>query len=393
MDNFAAVFRHTISEYPDALHDRKMLKGVLSDVFPQSQREINLLLTGFDVNATNLLDGPEDALFIRRAIARTRLIKEHGITSGYATWIVDTWLYALGVDTVESTSEAPPPICEDDFVLIEDGGVVELAYYKGNQTEVAIPSQIDGKSIQSIGSKAFRGNTKIERVVIETGVIVISEGAFSGCTNLTSISIPPSVERIGELKATGKSAEDGAFAFTGLREISIPSSVTMIGAYTFSNSALEDIRVPESVQEIGKCAFEDCQNLTEVLLPTALYSIPQGLFKKCKSLTKIGFPNDLYEIGSSAFSGCKSITSVELPHRVVELGKGVFSGCTSLSAIYVPHTVIRIADSNAISNYIYTYTAPCFGSERHPVTVHCHPKSFARKYAKAFKMKVEDWSK
>ena len=82
--------------------------------------EINLLLTGFDVNATDLLDGSEDTLLLRRAIAKTRLIKEHGITDSYATWIVETWLYALGVDDVERTSESPPPICEDDFVLIED---------------------------------------------------------------------------------------------------------------------------------------------------------------------------------------------------------------------------------------------------------------------------------
>lgn len=356
MDNFGEVFRQTITEYPDVLHDRKLLKGVLSDVFPQSQREINLLLTGFDVNASDLLNGPNDALFIRRSIVRNRLIKERGITSSYATWIVDTWLYALGVDAVECTSEAPSPICEDDFVLIEDDGITELAYYKGNQTEVAIPMQIDGKVIHTIGKKAFRGNTKVERVVIETGVTVISEGAFSGCTNLVSVSIPPSVERIGELKATGKTAEDGAFAFTGLREISIPSSVNVLGVYTFSNSALESINLPDSVQEIGKYAFEDCQCLTEAFLPASLYSIPNGLFKKCKNLAKIGFPIDLYEIGSSAFSGCKSITTVELPHRVVELGKSVFSGCSSLSKIYVPHTVVRIADSNAISNYIYTYS-------------------------------------
>lgn len=85
MGNFAAVFRQTISEHADALHGRKLLKGVLSDVFPQSQREINLLLTGFDVNAADLLDGSEDTLLLRRAIAKTRLIKEHGITDSYAS--------------------------------------------------------------------------------------------------------------------------------------------------------------------------------------------------------------------------------------------------------------------------------------------------------------------
>ena len=84
----------------------------------------------------------------------------------------------------------------------------------------------------------------------------IDEYAFSGCTNLTNITIPDSVTSIG----------NGAFnRCRSLTSIIIPDSVTSIGKYAFYGcESLTSITIPDSVISIGERAFEDCTSLTSI---------------------------------------------------------------------------------------------------------------------------------
>jgi hypothetical protein len=88
-------------------------------------------------------------------------------------------------------------------------------------------------------------------------VTFIEGYAFSGCTGLTSITIPSSVTSIGY----------GAFkGCTGLSSITIPNSVTFIEGYAFSGcTGLSSITIPNSVTIIGGGAFSDCNFLENVI--------------------------------------------------------------------------------------------------------------------------------
>ncbi len=81
-----------------------------------------------------------------------------------------------------------------DYVVHNDK--IYLTKYKGSETEVIIPSTIDGKEIVSIGSM-FNGNTNITSIEIPSSVTSIGSYAFEGCSSLTSIEIPSSVTSIG----------------------------------------------------------------------------------------------------------------------------------------------------------------------------------------------------
>ena len=85
--------------------------------------------------------------------------------------------------------------------------------------------------------RLFTGNSEIKKVVIEDGITEIPENAFYGCSNLTGVILPnKGLRRI----------ESGAFAYTSLKEISIPESVSVLGYGALYSSTLKSITLPSN---------------------------------------------------------------------------------------------------------------------------------------------------
>ena len=184
--------------------------------------------------------------------------------------------------------------------------------------------------------------------------------AFSGCSGLTSLTIPSSVTEIG------------SYAFedcSGLTSLTIPSSVTSIGWYAFEGcSGLTSLTIPSSVTEIGSYAFEDCSGLTSLTIPSSVTSIGWYAFEGCSGLTSLTIPSSVTSIGWSAFSGCSGLTSLTIPSSVTSIGYYAFSGCSGLTSLTIPSSVTSI-DDNAFSGcsgltsiYVYPEKVPILGT-------------------------------
>ena len=157
-----------------------------------------------------------------------------------------------------------------------------------------IPATIEGKSVTSIGDKAFAECTSLTSITIPDGVASIGEAAFYGCANLTSITIPDSVTSIGRY---------AFFDCTSLTSITIPDSVTSIGDGVFvSCTSLTSIMIPDSVTSIGVRAFVSCESLTSITIPAGVTSIGEEAFSWCSILTAVTFLGDAPEVGSDVYS-------------------------------------------------------------------------------------------
>ncbi len=245
--------------------------------------------------------------------------------------------------TAIQADAANPVYCSQDGVLFSKEKRVIGIYPRGLQGEYAIP---DG--VTSIGDGAFSGCTGLTSVDIPESMMSIGFSAFYNCTSLTSVDIPDGVTSIGQQAFCGctsltsvtisdgvASIEHGAFnGCTSLASVDIPDGLTSIGDYAFNNcTGLTSVDIPGSVTSIGMFAFCGCTSLTSVTIPDGVTSVGEFAFRGCTSLTSVTIPDGVASIEKGIFSGCTGLASVDIPDGVTSIGDYVFSDCTSLASI------------------------------------------------------------
>ena len=274
-----------------------------------------------------------------------------------------------------------------------------LFKYKGTMPDNTRIKIKDGT--QSISYGAFGGCKGLTSITIPEGVTTIGENAFSNCSGLKVVNIPCSVSKIGndafyrcynldtlywnapkvstnygfpsDVKAIIKKLiigdsihHIGSFPdYTGLKMISIPSSVESIDGRAFfscrtvdtlywnsnvspfyvtqyCNNTLKYVKLGDNLTSIGDGSFNGCFRLTSLEIPSGVSSIGDAAFKGCSGLGSIIIPDSVTIIGKSAFYGCRSLISIVIPESVMTIGDNAFWGCKSLSSISMPKNITSI---------------------------------------------------
>ena len=118
-----------------------------------------------------------------------------------------------------------------------------------------------------------------------------------------------------------------------LRTITIPASVEEIGDRAFAGSTLESITLLPSIKKMGKEAFAGCTNLVSINMGASLVEIEDKTFINCPALKKVIFPETLNTLGNSVFENAFVLESLSLPDRVTSIGDRAFYNCKSLATL------------------------------------------------------------
>ncbi|MDE7154438.1 MAG: leucine-rich repeat domain-containing protein [Muribaculaceae bacterium] len=196
-------------------------------------------------------------------------------------------------DIFKSGSLTYATISDDEAAAIDSDQNIRTA---------AVPDQIayNGKDykVTIIGGALFLGNRSLTSLTISSNTKEICAGAFEDCWNLTALTLPSGLERIGELAFKGsgvariimpnsvKSLGRKTFGVT-LKELRLSNSLTVLPEQMAEWSGISTLKVPEGVTEIQRHAFYFCGSLKEVTLPSTLKKMGEAVFNDCYSLTTV----------------------------------------------------------------------------------------------------------
>lgn len=243
-----------------------------------------------------------------------------------------------------------------------------LAFTEGNYTYTTNGA---GQATMTGFNTYYYGDLSITNVLGGFPLTAIESGAFAGCYNITSITIPASIVTIGDdpfawgggpamtnitvdAANPAYASAEGVLFDKNLTELirypsgkkgsayTVPAGVVTLGTSAFGgNFNITSIVIPDSVSAIGEHAFSSCWYLSSVNIPDGITRINASVFGACSALTSLSIPDTVTYIGDGAFSGCAVLTSLNIPDGVTYIGAEAFNG-VGLDSITIPRGVTNI---------------------------------------------------
>ena len=221
-----------------------------------------------------------------------------------------------------------------EMTFTRKGDHLELTSYEGEDWTVDIPTELEGMKVTEIGHYAFSNCKYLDVLTVPEGIESIGPSAFSG-TGVYTISLPSSLRSVSPAAFAKMPyleefvVADECPAVTAIDGVLYSPDGTTLIAYP--NKKGDTFAVPSGVETIGYGAFAET-DVASVELPEGLKVIDRAAFFGCSKLQEVKLPESLTEIGAVAFGsnhGSEEIAPVEQIHigsKVDYVGACAFSG-------------------------------------------------------------------
>lgn len=257
--------------------------------------------------------------------------------------------------------------------IIEDGVLIS---FTGEGTTAEIPS-----TVYYIADGAFKDNTTLTKVVLNSNVKVIGNEAFYGCTSLKTVAGASSVTSVGAYAFYGTpfyhNNSDTLITLNGVLiggksqgQVVLDEKITAIAPYAFADNTDITSLEAANLNEIGEGAFYRCTELNAVSVgdkvsyigPLAFYGtefvgsstedfviLGDGILVEYTGESKsVIVPDNVKQIAGGAFYFNSDITDVTVPDSVLSVGQRAFMNCTKLSSVSLSDT-LRVLDKEAFA--------------------------------------------
>ncbi len=150
----------------------------------------------------------------------------------------------IGLNAISLTAIAEST---DPALFIVNGYFIEG--YVGDETDIVLPTEVNGVTMTSVRGNAFKDNTTITSIVIPEGYTYLAGSAIRGCTALKSVSLPNTLESLGTMQFRD---------CTALESVNVPYGINNINSYAFYGCTNPNLVIDiqgVSVTTVGSNAF------------------------------------------------------------------------------------------------------------------------------------------
>lgn len=255
----------------------------------------------------------------------------------------------------ETTREAQVTFRGDE----SDDGWMDFPASELYVGDLVIPPSVTYEGVEykvtTIGKNAFAGSRQLTSIHFPATITGFGDDAFPLCLSLHTVTVDEENPYYFVYSGVMYQKEPLEIFFvpralSGVVEVY--DGVTQIPPTAFNScSMIEYVSIPNSVQTIGEGAFMRCSTLAEVAIGEGVTAIKREAFSDCLSLQIVTLPSSIKTIGASAFSGCGNLLFISLNEGLETIGSYAFYGCTYISAISLPSTLKSIGDKAFLDCY------------------------------------------
>ncbi len=201
-----------------------------------------------------------------------------------------------------------------EYTMVNGTYVVSAGSRINATNSITIPAYYNGTAVTQLSANAFNGCSTLTSINVPDTMQYIPVGAFDECTNLQAVNVYDA-----GAGANARYSSDSGVLYDsgsvderhGMRPQFIPSTIS--GTFT----------VPDGVDVIPREAFKN-SSISRVIIPDSVTAIEEEAFANCINLTSVVFVNPeltsgSLSVGSRAFMNCGSLTTITFPARLSSL--------------------------------------------------------------------------
>lgn len=245
----------------------------------------------------------------------------------------------------------PTPVVSynsNGYLYILEGENAVIVSYYGGETKLVIPDELGGHPVTAIKERAFKG-TAVTEITLPESLTSIGAYVFEDCSQLYRVKVLSKTVAFDDRTFGGTSSNltilcySDSTALEHALEMGIPYSILdgLDGEYTDGDWSWKIENGETTITKYTGTAQEIY--LTEMIMGSPIVAIGVDAFRTNSSLEKIVMPDTVKTIGMYAFGYCDNLSSVTLPEGLVGIGQNAFRACYKLKEITIPDSVTSIS--------------------------------------------------